>query len=117
MVPGTGLDRSALHSAAGWGGLAMVKLLLERGADPALRDPTYRSTAIGWAFHNRQKDVVEYLLEFASIFDALRCDGVERVAALLQQDPSLANARDANALYRASSSFACGTLDVRYGVY
>jgi Ankyrin repeats (many copies) len=28
MVPGTGLDRSALHNAAGWGGLEMVKLLL-----------------------------------------------------------------------------------------
>jgi ankyrin repeat protein len=94
MVPGTGLDRSALHNAAGWGGLEMVKLLLELGADPALRDPTYHSTPIGWAFHNRQPDIVEHLLAFASIFDALRCDGVERVAALLQGDPALANARD-----------------------
>jgi ankyrin repeat protein len=31
-------------------------------------------------------------LRFATIFDALRCDGVERVAALLEHDPSLANA-------------------------
>jgi ankyrin repeat protein len=94
MVPGTGLDRSALHNAAGWGGFAMVKLLLELGADPALRDPTYQSTPIGWAFHNRQHAIVEHLLAFASIFDALRCDGVERVAALLQGDPSLAHVRD-----------------------
>jgi ankyrin repeat protein len=50
MVPGTGLDRSVLHNAAGWGGLEMVKLLLELGADPGLRDQPFRSTPIGWAF-------------------------------------------------------------------
>ncbi len=94
MVPGTGLDRSVLHNVAGWEGLAMVKLLLELGADPHLRDPTYHSTPIGWAFHNQQHDVVDYLLQFATIFDAVRCDGVERVAELLRQDPALANARD-----------------------
>jgi ankyrin repeat protein len=94
MVPGTGLDRSALHNAAGWGGLEMVKLLVELGADPGLRDQPYQSTPIGWAFHNRQREVVEYLLAFATIFDAVRCDGVERVAALLQEDPSRANTHD-----------------------
>jgi ankyrin repeat protein len=94
VVPGTGLDRGVLHNAAGWGGLDMVKLLLELGADPTLRDPTYRSTPIGWAFHNQQHDVVDYLLTFATIIDAVRCDGVERVAALLEQDPPLSNAKD-----------------------
>lgn len=94
MVPGTGLDRSALHNAAGWGGLEMVKFLLDLGADPALRDPTYHAAPIGWAMHNQQHDVVEYLLQFADVFGAVPCDGVERVADLLQKDPSLANARD-----------------------
>jgi len=94
MVPGTGLDRGALHNAAGWGGLEMVKLLLELGADPGLRDQPYQSTPIGWAFHNQQPDVVEYLLAFATIFDAVRCDGVERVAALLREDPPRANTHD-----------------------
>jgi ankyrin repeat protein len=72
----------------------MVKLLLELGADPTLRDPNYHSTPIGWAFHNQQHNVVDYLLTFATIIDAVRCDGVERVAALLQQDPSLSKAKD-----------------------
>jgi ankyrin repeat protein len=94
MVPGTGFDRSVLHNAAGAGGLEMVKLLLSLGADPQLRDQPYQSTPIGWAFHSQQRDVVAYLLAFATIFDALRCDGVARVAALLQENPSLAHAHD-----------------------
>ena len=52
MVPGTGHDRSALHNASGFGGLgglSMIALLLELGADPHLRDPTYHATPIGWA--------------------------------------------------------------------
>jgi ankyrin repeat protein len=94
IVPGTGLDRAALHNAAGWGGLEMVKLLLELGADPDLRDPTYHARPIGWAYHNRQREVVDYLLPRASIFDAVRCDGLARVEALLRDDPSLATALD-----------------------
>jgi ankyrin repeat protein len=94
LVPGTGLDRSVLHNAAGWGGLEMVKFLLDLGADPHLRDPTYHGAPIGWALHNQQRDVIEYLLRFATIFDAVQSDGVERVAALLRDDPTLANNRD-----------------------
>lgn len=94
MVPGTGLDRSVLHNAAGWGSLDMVMLLISLGADPHLRDETYRSAPIGWAYHNRQREIVRHLLQYATIFDAVRCDGVERVAELLQEDPSLAHARE-----------------------
>lgn len=94
IVPGTGLDRSVLHNAAGWGGLEMVTFLLELGADPSLRDPTYHAAPIGWALHNHQDDVVEYLLPSATIFDAVQSGGVQRAAILLREDPSLANARD-----------------------
>jgi ankyrin repeat protein len=94
MVPGSGLNRAVLHNAAGWAGLDMVKFLLDLGADPQLKDLAFHSTPIGWAFHNTQHVVVDYLMTFADIIDAVRCDGVERAAALLQQDPSLANAKD-----------------------
>jgi ankyrin repeat protein len=95
MVPGTGFNRTVLHNAAGWGRLDMVRLLVELGADPDLRDCTYHGTAIAWALYNgQQQDVVDYLLPFATVFDAIRAGGVERVDALLREDPRLAGARD-----------------------
>ena len=41
-----------LHEAAMSGNLAMIRLLLERGADPNLRDPGYDATPRGWAEHH-----------------------------------------------------------------
>jgi ankyrin repeat protein len=95
MVPGTGLDRAVLHNAAGWGGLEMVRFLLELGADPHLRDPTFHAAPIGWAQHGQQRAVVEYLMPFANIFDAVQCGGVERAGELLRNDSSIVNASDA----------------------
>ena len=88
------MDRTVLHNAAGWGGVDLVRFLVELGGDPALRDLAYHATALGWALYNKQQDVVDYLMASASIFDAVRAGGVERVAALLRDDPSLAQARD-----------------------
>ena len=96
MIPHSGLDRAPLHNAAGWGTLDMIKLLLELGGDPNLRDCTFHAAPIGWAAYGQQRHVVEYLLTFATIFDAVRCDGVERVVELLRRDPSLATATDAD---------------------
>jgi ankyrin repeat protein len=42
---------TALHTAALQGSPAVVRLLLERGADPAARDARYGATALGWAEH------------------------------------------------------------------
>lgn len=94
MEPGTGYDRAPLHNAAGWGGLELLKLLLELGADPYLRDLAYGGTAIAWARHNQQRDVIDYLLPRAILLDAVQCDGVERVETLLSEQPSAANERD-----------------------
>jgi ankyrin repeat protein len=51
-----------LHDAAWAGDLDMVKLLIELGADPNLRDRSYNATPLGWAEHNGQREVAEYLL-------------------------------------------------------
>jgi ankyrin repeat protein len=94
MIANSGLARGALHNAAGGGDLDMVKLLIALGADPARRDCAFHSTPIGWARYGQHEDVVSHLAQYASIFDAVRCDAVARVADLLRQDPSLANAVD-----------------------
>ena len=88
------VDRTPLHDAAWGGDLAMVQLLLELGADPQVREPSYHGTPLDWANHNHQPHVVAYLMGRASIFTAVANDGVERVAELLRADPGLANARD-----------------------
>lgn len=95
MVRGTGFDRTVLHNAAAWNTLGVVKLLVELGADPILRDQTYHGTAIGWALYNgNRREVVDYLLQFATIFDAVQAGAVERAASLLHDDPGLVGARD-----------------------
>jgi len=57
------LATTPLHNAAWMGDLAMVRLLLELGADPAVRDPTYDGTPRDWAEHNRQGEAARYLAQ------------------------------------------------------
>jgi hypothetical protein len=53
--------RTPLHTAAGAGELAVVKLLLEHGADPAAIDPEYRAIPRQWAAFLGHPEVAEYL--------------------------------------------------------
>lgn len=92
---GVNLAATPLHNAAWAGKLHLVRLLLELGADPTVRDPTYRATPRGWAAYNQQHETADCLMAVTDIFDAVEGGGVERVAALLDADPSLAQARDA----------------------
>jgi hypothetical protein len=50
-----------IHRAAINGHLDTVKKLIELGADPELRDPTYHGNALGWAEHDHQQAVADYL--------------------------------------------------------
>jgi ankyrin repeat protein len=50
-----------LHQAAFHGHLDTVKKLIALGADPTIEDPGYHSTPKGWAEHNHQQEVVDYL--------------------------------------------------------
>jgi ankyrin repeat protein len=59
--PGHGQGVTALHLASQNGDLAMVKLLVERGADAGIADELYRSTPLGWADHFGRREVREYL--------------------------------------------------------
>ena len=52
---------TALHIAASGGNLALVQQLLERGADPLLRDELYQGTPQGWADHFAQGEISAFL--------------------------------------------------------
>ncbi|HUP02659.1 MAG TPA: ankyrin repeat domain-containing protein [Bryobacteraceae bacterium] len=52
---------TALHLAAQSGHLAMVQLLVRRGADPRIKDELYHCDAEGWANHFGQIAVADYL--------------------------------------------------------
>jgi ankyrin repeat protein len=58
-------QQTALHGAAFNGNLAMVEFLVAHGADPSAKDCSFRATPLGWAEHNQQTHVVEYLREVA----------------------------------------------------
>jgi hypothetical protein len=53
--------RTALHLAAGAGELAVVRALLDHGADPTARDDVYRATPLEWADFLHQPAVVALL--------------------------------------------------------
>lgn len=52
---------TALHHAAWEGDVALARLLLERGADPTIRDRRFDATPLGWAQHAGQEATVELL--------------------------------------------------------
>jgi ankyrin repeat protein len=57
---------TALHIAAQNGHLAIVKLLVERGADPSIQDDLYHSTPEGGAQYFGQVEVRDYLRSLAT---------------------------------------------------
>jgi hypothetical protein len=60
-LPTTG--RTPLHLAAGAGELAVVRTLLDHGADPAATDPEFKATPLQWARFLHHPQVVELLSE------------------------------------------------------
>jgi ankyrin repeat protein/ketosteroid isomerase-like protein len=50
-----------LHEAAMRGNVAVIRLLLEHGADPGVRDTGYHATPAGWAEHHGQHEARQLL--------------------------------------------------------
>ncbi len=46
------------------GHLEMVKLLIELGADPVIRDTEFDATPLGWAEYGGHDEVAEFLKQF-----------------------------------------------------
>ena len=87
-------DESPLHYAARAGQLDTVKLLVELGADVHARDRNFDGTPLSFANYKGQRNVVEYLLQFAPIWDAVKIGGLDRVRTLLRENPDCVNVRD-----------------------
>jgi ankyrin repeat protein len=101
IVPGLDVKATVLHRVATADGRfthsqieTAIRFLLDRGADPAIRDEAYHSTPIGWACHFRQSDSVDLLIDRAGIHDPVGCDRPDRLRTLLAHDPALAKASD-----------------------
>jgi ankyrin repeat protein len=63
--PGSHWTATALHAAAGQGQRAVVELLIERGADPSIKDVRYQATPLDWAIDLGRHDVVATLTELS----------------------------------------------------
>jgi ankyrin repeat protein len=92
-VDGKAGRASPLHCAALAGQLDTVKLLVEFGANVDVRDPDYDGTPLSAAQYKGQRDVVEYLLQFAPIWEAVKFGGLDRVRKLLRENPECVNVR------------------------
>ena len=83
-------DVAPLHQAAFQGHLAMVELLLAKGAPLGVRDNHHAATPLQWAMTAGSLKVVDHLAKARlGIFDAVLVDNRDRVGSLLDDDPSL----------------------------
>jgi ankyrin repeat protein len=84
---------TALHSAAHNNSVRVAKLLIERGATIDVREHKYRSTPLGHAVWAGQRAMVDLLSGVSRDVVALvRSGKLERLRALLDEDPALAQA-------------------------
>lgn len=58
-----GKQAVAMHLAAQYGGTKSLSLLLERGANPNIKDGGFDATPLGWAKHNQADESVRILIE------------------------------------------------------
>ncbi len=85
--------KRALHEAAIAGSTRALTLLLDRGAEADARESTYGATPIGWASHGDHLQAVDVLAPHSRDICVLCGRGcVDRVRALLAENPSLARA-------------------------
>jgi ankyrin repeat protein len=88
-----------LHVACAWSGSpACARLLIEHGADATIKDAQHDGTPLGWAAHHGNTAIRDELLEIGARRDpfiAVVAGRVDRIQALLAENPALLRARNA----------------------
>ncbi len=77
-----------LHAAAFHGNNDAVRILLQHGANPRMRDGKYCGTPAGWAAHAGHTATANLILEAdVDLFDAITFDRSDRIGDILDRDP------------------------------
>ncbi|MFV2051766.1 ankyrin repeat domain-containing protein [Aliiroseovarius sp. YM-037] len=86
--------RTALHASAFKGHIDVVRALIDAGADTSIRDPDYHTPPFVHAMHNFQEETAQILSTCPmDIFAAAATGNLEQLITMLDNNPSLANAR------------------------
>lgn len=83
--------QTVLHRYALSNNAEAIKVLLQHGADPELKENNWQATPLGLALHHHHWPVIEVLEPISNdILDMSRMANAQRVADLLARDPTLA---------------------------
>jgi ankyrin repeat protein len=88
---------TGLHWAAHNGHGDVVRWLLDRGASPDLRDTKFHATPAGWATENHHRELARLIGERSATITACEAANyglLDRVRALLDEDPARVDARN-----------------------
>jgi ankyrin repeat protein len=87
----------ALHQAAVNGAAEAVQFLVDRGVEIDPRETAYENVPIGWAVHADRTATIDILRRYSrDVFNLTFVGDVDRVRALLGEDPALARAAKHN---------------------
>lgn len=85
----------ALHAAAYAGSREAAQVLIDRGADVDSRNAAYHAIPLGLASWAQQQEMIELLGQYSrDIWELVYTGRVERIRALLADDPALAKTRN-----------------------
>lgn len=94
--PKTSIDSTSgytpLHAAAWYGNSSAIEVLMKHGADVRAREEKYHGTPAGWADYSGHKEARDLILRGPiDIIEAIQYDMLERVKAVLKEDPPALN--------------------------
>ena len=80
--------RVALHEAAWFGEMDVIKILIDAGADTDIREKAHNASPIGFADHAGRVIARDYLLNYSCDIESLVFYGcVDRLESLLEENP------------------------------